>query len=172
MRLAEVYLTYAEAIYELRGEITDEELERSINQLRKRAGVAGLTNALVADNGLDMKEEIRRERTVELYMEGYRFDDLKRWGVMEEALNQSRLGMVVGSDTYDTTFMQDGENTPSFAENTYVWGTEETETPVGNMECIAIDVKANFNVTKTHYLWPIPQKQINLNGNLKQNPGY
>lgn len=172
LRLAEVYLTYAEAIYELRGEITDEELERSINQLRKRAGVAGLTNALVADNGLDMKEEIRRERTVELYMEGYRFDDLKRWGVMEEALNQSRLGMVVGSDTYDTTFMQDGENTPSFAENTYVWGTEETETPVGNMECIAIDVKANFNVTKTHYLWPIPQKQINLNGNLKQNPGY
>lgn len=172
LRLAEVYLIYAEAIYELRGEITDQELERSINQLRKRAGVASLTNALVADNGLDMKEEIRRERTVELYMEGYRFDDLKRWGIMEQELNESRLGMVVGSDDYDTTFMTDGENTSNFAENTYVWGTEETDTPEGKLKCVAIDVKTNFNVTKTHYLWPIPQKQINLNGNLKQNPGY
>lgn len=172
LRLAEVYLIYAEAIYELRGEITDQELERSINQLRKRAGVANLTNALVADNGLDMKEEIRRERTVELYMEGYRFDDLKRWGIMEQELNESRLGMVVGSDDYDTTFMTDGENTSNFAENTYVWGTEETDTPKGKLKCVAIDVKTNFNVTKTHYLWPIPQKQINLNGNLKQNPGY
>ena len=91
---------------------------------------------------------------------------------MEQELNESRLGMVVGSDDYDTTFMTDGENTSNFAENTYVWGTEETDTPKGKLKCVAIDVKTNFNVTKTHYLWPIPQKQINLNGNLKQNPGY
>ena len=39
----------------------------------------GLTNKLVNDNGLSMREEIRRERTVELFHEGFRLDDLKRW---------------------------------------------------------------------------------------------
>ena len=38
-----------------------------------------LSNALVDNNGLSMREEIRRERTVELVFEGFRIDDLKRW---------------------------------------------------------------------------------------------
>src|SRR6185312_489245 len=46
IRLAEVYLTYAEALYELNGSITDAQLDASINKLRDRAGVAHLTNAL------------------------------------------------------------------------------------------------------------------------------
>ena len=38
-----------------------------------------LTNDFVRQHGLDMQTEIRRERTIELYNEGFRIDDLKRW---------------------------------------------------------------------------------------------
>lgn len=173
LRLAEVYLTYAEALYERNGAITDAQLNRSINQLRARAGVASLTNKLVADNGLDMKTEIRRERTIEMYMEGCRFDDLKRWGIAEQELNQSRLGMVVGGVGYPTHFRNaDGSATEFYEPNRFVYGEEACETPVGTVSCIALEKKADFNFTKKHYLWPIPQHQIDLNKNLKQNPGY
>jgi hypothetical protein len=53
LRLAEVYLNYAEACYERYGKVTDAQLS-GINELRARAGVAALTNKLVEDNGLDM----------------------------------------------------------------------------------------------------------------------
>lgn len=173
LRLAEVYLNYAEALYERNGKITDEQLNTSINMLRNRAGVASLTNALVSANGLDMLEEIRRERTVELFMEGFRFDDLKRWGKMEEALNASRCGMVVGGSNYPTYFKNaDGSATDKYKANAFPWGEEAVETPVGKVNCIVLDSKDNCNVTKKDYLWPIPGKQVELNSNLVQNPGY
>lgn len=91
-RYAEVLLNYAEAKYEL-GELTNEDLDLSINLLRKRAGI---TTPLVIDCAPDPKGiekytnenipapspilyEIRRERRIELIGEGFRFNDLKRW---------------------------------------------------------------------------------------------
>jgi starch-binding outer membrane protein, SusD/RagB family len=174
IRLAEVYLMYAEALYELNGAITDEQLDASVNKLRDRAGVAYLTNALATANGLDMLTEIRRERAVELYREGRRFDDLKRWGILEDALNASRLGMVVGDGTTYTTDFKDasGNSTASYIASSYVWGEEAVETPEGALNCVVVDSYLNHTVQKKHYLWPISQAQINLNSNLKQNPGY
>lgn len=173
LRLAEVYLNYAEAVFEKDGSITDEQLSKSINLLRKRGGIANLTNKLVEDNNLDMLEEIRRERAIELYMEGFRFDDLKRWGIAEEALNASRCGMVIGGANYPTVFVDaTGAETSRYNSNTYVWGEEMVETPVGAVNSVVVDSKSNFKVSKTHYLWPIPQQQINMNPSLKQNPGY
>jgi hypothetical protein len=173
IRLAEVYLMYAEALYELNGSITDAQLDFSINKLRDRAAVAHLTNALVTSNGLDMKNEIRRERSVELYREGKRFDDLKRWGILEASLNPSRLGRVVGDASYATDFKDaSGNPTSSYIASSYVWGEEAVQTPVGKLKCVVVDSYQNHTVAKKHYLWPIPQGQINLNSNLKQNPGY
>ena len=79
-RYAEVLLILAEALYEKNGQITDDQLDITINDLRNRANMPHLTNAFVSANGLNMLEEIRRERTVELAFEGYRRDDLRRWG--------------------------------------------------------------------------------------------
>jgi starch-binding outer membrane protein, SusD/RagB family len=173
IRLAEVYLTYAEALYELTGSITDAQLDASINKLRDRAGVARLTNALATANGLDMKTEIRRERAVELYREGKRFDDLKRWGILEASLNPSRLGRVVGDASYTTDF-KDGSGNPTgaYKANSYVWGEEAVQTPAGSLKCVVVDSYTNHSVAKKHYLYPIPVSQINLNANLLQNPGY
>lgn len=173
LRLAEVYLIYAEALYELNGSITDAQLDASINKLRDRAEVAHLTNTLVAENGLDMLQEIRRERAVELYREGKRFDDLKRWGMLEEALNPSRLGRVVGSASYPTDFVDESGNpTEAYDANSYLWGEEAVETPEGVLNCVVVDSKLNHTVEKKHYLWPIPMNQMALNDSLLQNPGY
>lgn len=173
IRLAEVYLMYAESLYELNGGITDEQLNASINKLRDRAKVAYLTNALASANGLDVKQEIRRERAVELYREGKRFDDLKRWGILEESLNPSRLGRVVGSASYTTPFKDaSGNPTAAYKANTYVFGEETVETPKGVLNCVVIDSKLNHSVAKKHYLYPIPQSQMLLNNKLLQNPGY
>lgn len=173
IRLAEVYLTYAEALVELNGSITDAQLDASINKLRDRGGVAKLTNALATANGLDMKEEIRRERAVELYREGKRFDDLKRWGLLEAALNPSRLGRIVGDASYATPFRDaSGNATSAYKPATYVWGEEAVNTPKGNLKAIVISSSANHSVSQKHYLYPIPTTQINLNGKLLQNPGY
>jgi starch-binding outer membrane protein, SusD/RagB family len=174
IRLAEVYLMYAEALVELNGTVTDAQLNASINKLRDRAGVAPLTNALATANGLDMKNEVRRERTVELYREGKRFDDLKRWGLLEAALNPSRLGMVVGDGTTYATDFKTATGTPtaSYKASSFVFGEEVVQTPAGTLNCVVVDSKLNHSVQKKHYLNPISQDQLNLNPNLKQNPGY
>jgi pimeloyl-ACP methyl ester carboxylesterase len=173
IRLAQVYLTYAEALYELNGSITDAQLDASINKIRDRAGVAHLSNALANANSLNMLEEIRRERTLELYHEGFRFDDLKRWGIAEDALNESRCGIVVGDASYPTEFRDaTGAATSLYKPSLYVWGEEAVSTPAGTLKCIVLDSKSSHSFTKKNYLWPVPQGQINLNTALKQNPGY
>jgi hypothetical protein len=173
IRLAEVYLIYAEALYELTGSITDAQLDASINLLRDRAGVGHLSNALVNGNGLDMREEIRRERAVELYREGKRFDDLKRWGILEASLNPSRLGRVVGDAAYTTDYKDaSGNPTSLYKASSYVWGEETVQTPAGNLKCVVVDSYINHSVAKKHYLYPIPVSQILLNNKLIQNPGY
>ena len=81
IRYAEVLLNYAEAAYEMSENISDADLDKSLNLVRQRSNpnMPKLSNAFVSANGLNMREEIRRERTVELLLEGYRIDDLKRW---------------------------------------------------------------------------------------------
>lgn len=186
LRLAEVYLNYAEAIMERYGEISDDQLNKSINKVRARAGVANLTNALAAriqkgvpansDKSVNqvMLDEIRRERALELYMEGFRIDDLKRWGIADKALNESRCGMVVGNKKYPTAFVDsDGEPiAATYNPKIFTKGTEEVETGAGKLPCVVLLKSTDCAFDKTDYLWPIPQKQIDLNPNLVQNPGY
>ena len=178
IRLAELYLIYAEALVELNGSVTDAQLDASVNKLRERGGVARLTNALATANGLNMKDEIRRERGVELFREGKRFDDLKRWGILEASLNPSRLGVVVGGANYTTDFKtasstgQDSVIAARYKVASYVFGEEAVQTPAGVLKCVVIDSKQNHTVARKHYLYPIPLGQITLNSKLLQNPGY
>ena len=86
--LAEVYLNYAEAAAEL-GELTQTDLDNTINLLRIRAGVATLSLASIPDDpkrDADVPPllwEIRRERRCELMMDGFRSWDIRRWGKLE-----------------------------------------------------------------------------------------
>lgn len=103
-RYAEVLLILAEALYEKNGQITDDQLDITINDLRNRANMPHLTNAFVSANGLNMLEEIRRERTVELAFEGYRRDDLRRWGTAETVLPLAIRGVKFVGTEYQQKF--------------------------------------------------------------------
>jgi hypothetical protein len=156
IRLAEVMLIYAEATYEKAGSISDADLNMSINKLRDRVGMPHLTNAFVTDNGLNMREEIRRERTVELSLEGYRFDDLRRWKTAETELNQPLRGIVYKDTEYETDGRWDNIGYSVDAEG-----------------AIILEAASNrkFDPNK-HYLFPLPTRQILLNPQLEQNPGW
>jgi len=92
-RYAEALLIYAEARVEL-GEITQSDIDETINLLRDRVGMPHLTldvgfsdpyGEFTTARGYDgipisnLLQEIRRERRIELACEGFRIDDLKRW---------------------------------------------------------------------------------------------
>mgnify|MGYP002579307845 FL=1 len=78
IRYAEVLLNYAEAMYELgtTGKALDDALNISLNLVRLRVNpdMPKLTTSFASENSLNMREEIRRERTIELYNEGFRVD--------------------------------------------------------------------------------------------------
>lgn len=153
LRYAEVLLNYAEAVYERDDAISDNDLEISINVTRKRVNksMPRLTNAFVAQFGLDMREEIRRERTVELFQEGFRIDDLKRWKTAESEMPMDITG--------------------------YKW-VGEWKTGIGDHgkyqlnaeDRIVIETGRVFE--QKHYLYPLPVDQQQLNPNLGQNPGW
>lgn len=117
-RFAEVLLNYAEAKAEA-GTLTQEDLEKSINLIRTRAGMPGLSmadananpdpymcsvetgfqNVTGANKGVIL--EIRRERAIELIQEGFRDNDLIRWHE-GKCINQSVSGMYFkGTGNYD-----------------------------------------------------------------------
>ncbi len=93
IRYAEVLLNYAEAKAEL-GILTQDDIDKSIRPIRTRAGMPNLNQNIansnpdkilaseypnVSGNNKGVILEIRRERRVELALEGFRYDDLMRW---------------------------------------------------------------------------------------------
>lgn len=155
IRYAEVLLTYAEAKFELNGTISDADLNLTVNALRTRVGFAPkLTNAFVTTNNLSMREEIRRERTVELAMEGFRYDDLIRWKTAENVLPQTLLGAK-----YIT------------AE----WvGTSQSSLNLNADKVLIVEPSSTrtFKVNRD-YLYPVPLNEIALSrGNVIQNPNW
>jgi hypothetical protein len=155
IRYGEVLLIYAEATYEMNESISDADLNLSINALRTRAGFAPkLTNAFVNTNNLSMREEIRRERTVELALEGFRFFDLIRWKTAETVLPQTLLG---------AKFVEaDWPNTPPSNLNLN-----------GDRVIIVEDASKRRFQANRDYLYPIPFNEVTLSGgNVKQNPNW
>ncbi|MBQ7419531.1 MAG: RagB/SusD family nutrient uptake outer membrane protein [Prevotella sp.] len=87
LRLADVYLMYAEAAAEgyggAKGKSNNCSLtaEDAVNKIRERAGVADV-NAKYTGTTDKFIDEVRRERAVELAFEGHRFNDLRRWKLL------------------------------------------------------------------------------------------
>lgn len=155
IRLAEVYLNYAEAVFERNGSISDNDLSKSLNLVRTRINknMPVLSNALVNNNGLSMREEIRRERAVELQGENFRMDDLKRWYIAHIELTKPSLGVRWKGTEFETKY---------------------TKTPpplTAEGDVIADPVKER-KFSEKNYLIPIPTNQMQLNPNLTQNPGW
>lgn len=147
IRLAEIYLMYAEALNEAEGPVADVHLY--LNKVRSRAGLESVeaswrkysTNPTKPDTKEGMREIIRRERLIELALEGHRYWDLLRWKLATDYFNQPITGWDVSQ---------------SDAEAYY-------------------QVKTIYNrtfVAPRDYFNPIPNSEMNVNGNLVQNPGW
>ena len=155
LRYAEVLLNYAEA-KEMLGQLTQADLDKSINLLRDRVGMVHMKLSQLPA-GSDIRTEIQRERRIELFFEGHRYFDIIRWkqghilgedllGVNKRWLDQSRLAVDLDKDL--------------------TWKTKDGQ------QYLLIETGRTFNPDK-HYLLPIPFKQMQLNPNLApQNPGW
>jgi len=152
VRYAEVLLNYAEAKFEKDGTISDADLDKSLNLVRNRVNktMPKLSNALVSNNGLDMRTEIRRERNIELYFEGFRVDDLKRWKTAETELPLPLDGITWTGTQFQTRW--------AAISGAIVNGVYRLETA--------------RKWADKNYLLPVPTQQIQLNPNLIQNPNW
>jgi starch-binding outer membrane protein, SusD/RagB family len=155
MRYAEILLILAEAKFELNGSISDADLNLTVNALRTRAKMpVNLTNAFVTANNLSMREEIRRERTVELALEGFRYDDLIRWKTAETVLPQDLLGAKYIAADWP------GTNPSSLKLN-------------GDRILIADPANTRKFQVNRDYLYPVPLNEISTSdNNVKQNPNW
>ncbi len=77
-RLAEIYLSYAEALNEYSPGHAD--ITEYVNRVRRRAGLADLPSGLTQS---EMRDRIRNERRIELSFENHRFWDVRRWKIAE-----------------------------------------------------------------------------------------
>ena len=202
-RAAEVYLNYAEAKAEL-GTINQADLDRSINLIRSRVGMPGLNMATANANpdeyllhkhygypqvavknssNVGVILEIRRERTIELLQEGFRYYDVIRWA--EGATFETPLqGMYFpGEGTYDlnedgtpdvTLYL--GDSAPAGAAALAYKINDGLKLTEATKGCIEFhrDTRPGWkwNETKDYY-YPIPVGDRNLTGGaLTQNPGW
>jgi hypothetical protein len=151
IRYAEVLLNYAEAVYERDDAISNVDLDISLNLVRTRvnAEMPKLSNELVSANGLDMQAEIRRERTVELYFEGFRIDDLKRWKTAETEMPKDILGIKWEGTQFQTS-----------------WGSASSREKSAD-SCLIMESGRSWS--EKNYLLPLPTDQLQLNPQLGQN---
>ncbi|WP_083692292.1 RagB/SusD family nutrient uptake outer membrane protein [Seonamhaeicola sp. S2-3] len=162
-RLGEIYLNYAEAMAEL-GTITQADLDLTINKLRDRVNMPHLTlnppmdPKYAADGVSSLIVEIRRERRIELFSEGFRYDDLRRWK-QGKKLEKKSYGML-----WDNAAIArfPGANVQTEMINGKPYIDVYKGTPWANPV---------FDESK-HYLWPIPLSALGQNPELGQNPGW
>lgn len=145
IRLAELYLNYAEALIEVGGAPNLTLAKDYIDLVRVRAGIPTLDQAWASTGKtLDqakMRQIVRQERTIELYLENHRFWDVRRWLLGEKYFNVSPKGMTINANN------------------------EDFFTPI-TVQMVRKFIKPN------HYLMPIPQTDTDKNIKLINNPGY
>lgn len=193
-RYAEVLLNYAEAKAEL-GTLTDADWEKTIGALRGRAGITG---------GLDKKPttadpymmsiytgvtdpvilEVRREREIELILEGLRLDDLKRWACGKLWETAAWDGIYIPALNTPLDLNGDGTNDVFVTEDSKYSGPYKSIAMYtgDNLKVVKLadDTKGgyrlNYEISRVWndnmYIYPIPEIVIQKNPNLKQNPGW
>lgn len=142
IRYSEVLLSYLEAALEAGQPIDQILLDATINKVRGRASV-NMPRVIETDQ-TKLREILRRERRVELALEGLRYWDLLRWGTAHDVLK---------ADFYGAPF-------PGAKNMRKKGGVTD---PNGRWYVIS----RNFRNTED-YRWPIPQSEQDINPNLRK----
>ena len=198
-RYAEVLLNYAEAKAEL-GTLTNEDWAATVGVLRARGGITGglAVKPLVADPYLIANYfpgitdptilEVRRERGIELSLEGLRYSDILRWKrgpLMDQEWDGFYVPALVTpmdlneDGILDVAFYQGAKPSPAVTGVTYV----DVSATLGGKTNSQLLKNGTFGeltwmneiVRKWDdkmYYYPIPQTDLQKNPALKQNPGW
>lgn len=147
IRLADLYLYYAEALNESKG-TPDAAVYEYIDLVRERAGLQKVVTSWATSsnnpskpltkNG--MRDIIQQERMIEMSFEGNRFWDLRRWKLAKQYMNKPIKGWNVLENSVDDYYTVKTLFNPTFSER--------------------------------DYFWPIPENEIIRNPSLIQNPGW
>lgn len=124
LRYADVLLMHAEAKNEL-GEMTQQVWNNTIRPIRARAGLNSEALDYPGGGQEALRSLIRRERRVELALEGLRIFDLRRWGTAEDALSGPVHGAPYGEPTDEVgTILTERSFDPN---SDYLWPIPQSE---------------------------------------------
>jgi hypothetical protein len=148
MRLADLYLLYAEALNEANSAPTAD-VYNYVNLIRARAGLQTVqtswtnfsTNPTKFTTQAGMRSIIQRERSLELCFEGQRYWDLLRWKTAGQELNGNITGWTTSAQTADLYYRE-------------------------------ATINSRYFIVPRDYLWPIKENDLLVNANLVQNPNW
>lgn len=191
IRYAEVLLNYAEAKCEL-GEFTSEDWNRTIGLLRQRAGLKECGMPTETDKYLQTTYfpeisdavllEIRRERAIELFAEGFRFDDIRRWK-RGELMTMQYQGIYVPYVDVPLDLNEDGTDDVGFV-NKQSWQVNTYQVLLGSTYELSKKKYGRliYHANETEdfprkwedkmYVYPVPYDETIINPNLKQPMGW
>jgi starch-binding outer membrane protein, SusD/RagB family len=159
MRLADVYLMYAEAVAQGYGSpasmATGYSLSAvdAVNKVRERAGVLPVASKFLGSSD-DFMSELRRERAVELAFEGHRFTDLRRW-------------MLLLNKPYTLKKAVYFDRDPNIANKTLY--ADPNNAHVLNLR---EGVLFERQLGQKHYWFPFLTNDVNIYEGFNQNPGW
>ncbi|WP_372934119.1 RagB/SusD family nutrient uptake outer membrane protein [Mariniphaga sediminis] len=147
IRMADLYLYYAEALNESKAQ-PDAQVYEYVDRVRERAGLAPVVESWAnfsinpgkPTTKSGMRDIIRQERLIELSLEGKRFWDLKRWKLSKDYMNKTIKGWSTGYNSIENYYVVKDVNKQTYSMK--------------------------------DYLWPIRESEIIKNPNLIQNPGW
>lgn len=145
IRLADLYLAYAEACFEIGTPQDIANGKEYLNKVRTRAGIPTVEESwegIATLNQAKLRDIVRQERMIELYLENQNFWDMRRWLLAEQYFGVKATGMNIRATT-----IQD------FAQLKTIEFERKFESPA-------------------HYLLPLPNSDVNKNPKLVNNPGY
>jgi len=133
IRYAEILLNYAEALHESGG--SREEVLNTLQPIRDRAGLtAKLTDRADLNTASQIRNFIRKERTVELAFEEHRVWDVRRWNVAEKALARPIYGIEVTREGDRVVYTRKLSQNRVFEPKMYLYPIPEAEVWKTNIE--------------------------------------
>ncbi|PWJ35012.1 RagB/SusD family nutrient uptake outer membrane protein [Sediminitomix flava] len=145
LRLAEVYLWFAEAANQVGGPSKSYTVDgvsltpiEAVNTIRRRIGHVDVHNSYL--NQADFTKKIEQERSVELCFEGLRWMDLRRWYKAHLPENKIYRGIAFDQDL--TNFRE------------------------------VVHAREKVFDEGRHYWFPFPDDQVQIYPGMSQNPGW
>lgn len=150
MRYAELLLIYAEAKIELND--IDDSVFEALDAVRNRVGMPSVDRDATQ---AELRSIVRRERKVELAVEGRRLFDIRRWRIAEDVMSGPRYGNSK-TDLLVEPPVLDENSTPDYSN-------------IPNKNILRVIETMTFDPARD-YLWPIDPVELETNPMLEQNP--